>query len=96
MKIVYIICYCKISSKNPRLDVANALGQTPLHLLTRRCAIGAVEELIRLGASVHKTDYNGEGFLFYSLGTQDQFEQLISIYIAHNGDLNVVNNNGVI
>ena len=84
-----------MSSKSPRLDVTNASGQTPLLLLVGRRAVQAVEELLRLGASAHKTDYKGEGFLFYALGAADQFEQLANMYVAHNGDLNAVNAEGV-
>ena len=71
------------------------LGQTALLLLARRGAVEAIEELVRLGANVLKIDNNGEGFLFYSLGSHDRFERLAQIFLSHRGDVNLSNKDGV-
>lgn len=75
--------------------MANVLGQTATLLLARRGAVEAIEELIRLGASVLKVDNNGEGFLFYSLGSNDRFDRLAQIFLSHRGNVNVTNKEGV-
>jgi len=95
MKIVFNIYYCNFNSKGPRLEVANALGQTPLLLLVSQRAVEAVEELVRRGANIHRVDCNGESFLFYALGSGFLFERFIKIYNNKGGNINLVNNNGV-
>ena len=94
-KIVYITCCCTLNSKSAKLDVANALGQTPLLLLLSRRAVAAVEELIRQGANVHKTDAKGEGFLFYLLHVDDSFERLLNQFLSAGGAINAKNALGV-
>ena len=64
-------------------------------LLAGRGAVVAVEELLRLGASIHKADRRGEGFLFHALHASDQFERLAALFVAHSGNINAANSEGV-
>lgn len=94
-KTASITCYCKLTRKNPRVEVANRNGQTAVHLLARRGAVDVMETLIRKGVDINKRDSNGETFLYHGLSAGIRYEALVKLYRQNNGDLNLVNKQGV-
>jgi len=61
-----------------------------MHLLARVGAIGPLRALMRSGADVNAVDARDETLLFYGLHAA-RFGTILSLFVAHGGDVNRLN-----
>jgi ankyrin repeat protein len=62
------------------IAITNSNGETALHIAARKCAVDDIRRLIRLGASVHDLDCDGNTPLF-SLLSRDKYPRGLSMEI---------------